>query len=315
MHSEGDDMRPNRYLCYIVGESHERAARYHASTIKRLKAFAIAIHIPVFIWAATSYLIATRIFGLGTEIAAVVAVGCAGLIYLVERLVLATPKSWWVSSGRFVIGVVIAVLGASTVDLVIFDREVKQQLFTEGKARIESQSAIEIDRQTTVVNARKAEWEKAEAVAACEANGTCGSGVRSVGPIYRELVRRAAVLRGDYVAAQHKLDGIFAEKATKLADWTPEKAGENAGLLERIEALHQFVRGNTYALVAYTLFFMIVLFFELMVVLVKLVFKETVDDELEKVRERVTEHKARAYLENVTSPVAGAKQLLESAYA
>ncbi len=308
-------MKTSNYLCHVVGESPERAARYHASTIKRLKAYAIAIHIPVLIWAATSYLIATRIFGLETNIAAITAVGCAGLIYLVERLVLATPKSWWVSSGRFVIGVVIAVLGASTVDLIIFDREVKQQLFTEEKARIESQYAIEINRQAAEVNVRKADWEKAEAAAACEANGTCGTGKPSIGPVYRELVKRAAVLRGDYVAAQEKLDGFLVEKSDKFSSLTPETAGEDAGLLERIEALHQFVQGNNYALVAYTLFFMIVLFFELMVVLVKLVFKETVDDELEKVRERVSEHKAKEYLENVTSPVAGAKRLLEAAYA
>ena len=107
-------------------------------------------------------------------------------------------------------------------------------------------------------------------------------------------MKRAAVLRGDYVAAQEKLDGFLVEKSDKFSALTPETAGENAGLLERIEALHQFVQGNNYALVAYTLFFMIVLFFELMVVLVKLVFKETVDDELEKVRERVSEHKAKS---------------------
>ena len=308
-------MKISSYLCHVVGESPELAARYHASTIRRLKAFAIAIHIPVFMWAATSYLIATRIFSLETEIAGAVAVGCAVLIYLVERLVLATPKSWWVSSGRFVIGVVIAVLGASTVDLVIFQREVNQQLVKDGKADIETRYALEIDRQREIVDARKIDWANAEAAAACEANGTCGSKKPSVGPIYRELVRRAAVLRTDYVAAQEALKVISAEKDAKLAAWTPETATEEAGLLARVEALHKFALGSTYALVVYGLFFCIVLFFELMVVLVKLVFRRTVDDELERVRESVSEHKAREYLKAATSPVAGAKQLLESAYA
>ena len=308
-------MKTSSYLCHVVGESPERAARYHASTIKRLKAFAIAIHIPVFMWGATSYLIATRIFGLETEVASAIAFGCAVLIYLVERLVLATPKSRLVSVGRFAIGVVIAVLGASTVDLVIFQREVNQQLVKDGKAEIATRYALEIDRQREIVEARKSDWAKAEAAAACEANGTCGSKKPSVGPIYRELVRRSAVLRGDYVAAQKSLEEISAENAAKIAAWTPKAAGETAGLLARVEALHQFIQGNTYALVAYALFFMIVLFFELMVVLVKLVFKETVDDELERVRESVSEHKAKEYLKAATSPVAGAKRLLESAYA
>jgi hypothetical protein len=51
-----------------------------------------------------------------------------------------------------------------------------------------------------------------------------------------------------------------------------------------------------------------------MVVLSKLVFGETVDDELDQIREQISQQKARAYMEAVTSPVANARQLLESAY-
>ena len=58
----------------------------------------------------------------------------------------------------------------------------------------------------------------------------------------------------------------------------------------------------------------LVLFFELMVVLSKLVFGETVDDELDQIREQISQQKARAYMEAVTSPVTNARQLLESAY-
>lgn len=308
-------MKISSYLCHVVGENPERAARYHASSLRRLKAYAIAIHIPVLMWGATSYLIATQIFALKPEIAAAVSLGCALLIYLVERIVLATPKSGWVSIGRFAIGIIIAVIGAGTVDLVLFDREVKQQLHGSGRLAIESRFAEELDRQRGVVAARKADWENAEAAAACEANGTCGSRVRSVGPIYRELVKRAATLRADYMAAQGRLAAITAEKTESLAQWTPEKAGEEAGLLSRIEALHRFVLGNTAALVAYVLFFLIVLFFELMVVLVKVVFRDTVDDEIERVRESVSEHKAKEYLDAVTSPIAGPRRLLEAVYA
>jgi hypothetical protein len=57
---------------------------------------------------------------------------------------------------------------------------------------------------------------------------------------------------------------------------------------------------------------MLVLFFELMVVLTKLVFDETVDDELDLIREQISQQKARAYMEAVTSPVASAKNLLQA---
>ena len=57
-----------------------------------------------------------------------------------------------------------------------------------------------------------------------------------------------------------------------------------------------------------------VLFFELMAVLAKLVFGETVDDELDQIREHISQQKARAYMEAITSPVAGARNLLEASY-
>ena len=62
------------------------------------------------------------------------------------------------------------------------------------------------------------------------------------------------------------------------------------------------------------LFFLLVLFFELMVVFAKLVFGDTVDDELDRIREHISQQKAWAYMEAVTSPVASAKTLLELSY-
>ena len=76
-----------------------------------------------------------------------------------------------------------------------------------------------------------------------------------------------------------------------------------------------FVHGALYmlgALVAWLLFFVLVLSMELMVVFVKLVFGETVDDRLERIREQLSRHKAESYLEAMTSPLAGARGLLES---
>ncbi len=309
-------MSVSNYLCRVVGEQPEKVARLHPSTIKRMKAFAIAIHIPVLLWAVTGYLIASQIFKQGAAPSAVVAVLCAGLIYLVERLVLATPKAWFVNLGRIVIGVVISVLGASTVDLVIFDREIMQQLHDDGIVRIQAEAANALAIQRQVVAQKKLDWVKVQEAANCEANGTCGSKIRSVGPVYRELARQAAASRSDYLSAQSQLEQADAKKDQSLAQWRAAPSSvEKAGLLARVEALHQYTRHNTAALVAWLLFFTLVLFFELMVVLSKLVFGETVDDELDQIRESISRQKGRAYMEAVTSPVAGARQLLEVSYA
>jgi hypothetical protein len=308
-------MTMSNYLCHIVGEQPERVARMHASTVKRTKAFAIAIHIPVMLWAVTGYVIASKIFELEPWSAAAIAVFCSGLIYMVERVVLATPKVWYVNVSRVIIGLVISVLGASTVDLVIFDREVTQQLREAGEAQIRADHEKALDQQKLVVTQKKADWMKAQDAANCEANGTCGSMVRSVGPVYKELARQAETMKSQYMEAQVQLSEMNTLKSQAIGKWREVgDVGKQTGLLTRIEALHQYTSNNTAAFVAWVLFFVLVLFFELMVVLSKLVFGETVDDELDQIREQISQQKARAYMEAVTSPVANARQLLESAY-
>ena len=303
------------YLCHVVGESPQRAKTFHASTIRRTKAFAIAIHIPVLLWAVTGFLIASQIFHLNNVDAAGVAFVCSGLVYLVERLVLATPKVWFVSLSRVLIGLVISVLGASAVDLVIFEREIAQQLLLSGGATLLAEHDAQVVIHAHTVAQKKTDWFKAQEAANCEANGTCGSKLRSVGPVYRELARQAELLRQEYMAAQAQLSFVTQNKVQALAQWrAAPPTVEKAGILARVQALHEYTSHNTAALVAWILFFTLVLFFELMVVLSKLVFRETVDDELDRIRESISQQKARDYLEAVTSPVAGARALVAASY-
>jgi hypothetical protein len=303
------------YLCRIVGESPQRAARFHQSTIRRTTAFAIAIHIPVILWALTSYVIAAEIFHLNSLSAFVVGLICAGLVYLVERIVIATPKGLFMNIVRVVIGVVISILGASTVDLVIFEREISEQLQQDGKARLVAVHDTQLQSQMAVVAQKKIDWFKANEAAACEANGTCGSLVRSVGPVYRELARQAELLRHDFSDAQDRLTQLQTQKVQALAQWNVEPpSAVKAGLLARIQALHAYTTANAAAQVAWTLFFVLMLFFELMVVLSKMVFGDTVDDALDRMREDISRKKAQEYVNAITSPLASARSMIADEY-
>ena len=300
----------SNYMFHIVGENPDRLTKWHRSTIDRTKAFAIAIHIPVLLWALTGYVIASTIFNLGIISSIGVAVFCSLLIYMIERIVLATPKKWYVNTVRLLIGIVIAILGASTVDLVIFDKEVNYQLRKTEELRIYSDYEKKIADQSQVVLTKKADWLKAQEAANCEANGQCGSHSKNIGPIYKAIKNHADLLERDYGKAQESLAFINQEKASKLDAAHQNIIGES-GLLARIEALHQYTMENKAALVGWSLFFALILFFELMVVLAKLVFGETVDDKIEAMREELSKNKAEAYIEAVTSPLFNARQLLE----
>jgi hypothetical protein len=304
------------YLCHVVGESPARASRFHVSTIRRTKAFAIAIHIPVALWAVTGYLIACEVFKLSNTLSLSIALGCAALIYLVERLVISTPKVWIVNISRVAIGIVIALLGASAVDLVIFEKEIQEQISVSKREALETSHDTEILQQIKLVDRKKEDWLQLQNTANCEANGTCGSKIRSTGPVYRELARQADFLRKEYVLAQKQLNKLQDTKKLALDEFRAHTTAENdAGLLNRLQALHDYTDRNRWAFVAWALFFSLVLFFELMVVFCKLVFSDTVDDELETIREVISQKKARDYMEAVTNPAAGALALIDGNYA
>jgi hypothetical protein len=303
------------YLCHVIGECPKRASRFHISTKKRTEALAIAIHIPVLLWAVTGFLIARGVFSLSDLSSGLIAVGCALTVYLIERIILATPKSPLTSVVRFFIGLVIAILGASAVDLVIFEREIEKQLVASNRSEIESQHQKRIDKQTDLVGRLRADWRAAQEQANCEANGTCGSRIRSTGPVYRGLARHAENLRAEYVVANQTLESLMAAKDSALATYDAgRQPTSDAGILARIQALHDYTSSNVMAQAAWLLFFLLVLFFELMVVFCKMVFGETVDDELEQIREEISQQKARGYREAVLSPTAGAFSAIDNAY-
>lgn len=237
-------MTMSTYLCRIVGETPQRAARFHISTVRRTTTFAIAIHIPVLLWALTGFVIASEIFHLSQFLASMIAIACSGLVYLVERIVLATPKVWFVNVSRLVIGLVISILGASTVDLVIFDREIAEQLQRDGESRLLAEYDAQIQERANGLALKKDTWLKAQEAANCEANGTCGSKVRSIGPIYRELVRQSEILHRDYEASQDQLTALIDRKTQAVSQWRVEPPSvDKAGLLARVQALHAY-RGS-----------------------------------------------------------------------
>ena len=173
----------------------------------------------------------------------------------------------------------------------------------------------QIQHESELLAKKKEDWLEAVDAANCEANGTCGSKVRSVGPIYRELTRQAELLHRDYQVTHESLVDLNNRKSKALADWQAQPPSvDKAGLLARVQALHNYTVANTAAMVAWSLFFILVLFLEMTVVLSKLVFGETVDDELDRMRERISQQKAQDYMEAMISPLAPARALLAQSY-
>ena len=303
------------YYAWVLGESPTALRACHESSVRRAKSFALAIHIPVVLWAISGYAISALIFSSSTLVSIACAVICAAMIYLVERLIIATPKCRVISGARVVLGVCMGVLGASVIDLIIFDQEISHELRIAGTQKIQQEYAPHIrDRADAAENAL-VRWQVATAAAQCEANGTCGTREKNVGPVYQELSRYAEVLRSDYVDATAQLNEAVGSRDKALEEWkNSDRSTIEAGLLMRLEALHGYLGRHPLAATIWLLFFLVVLSFELVVVCMKSAWGRTVDDDILDARESISRIAAQRTLRAAESPCANAYSLLAAHY-
>lgn len=307
-------MSLSRYSCAVLGEDWAKIANLRPATVRRMRAWCISLHIPVSLWAGSSYLVAREVFGVSTGAALGAALSAAALIYSLERIILASPKSSVMATVRLLIGLLTAVLGASAVDLVVFDKEISRQLYDKRMAELGQKQAAERARLHADAEAARRRWETAHDQAQCEGNGTCGSRVRSAGPLYNGLLRHAEQLRLDYEKAATRIELAEAEFARQRKAVSPGAVMGDAGMLMRVQALHDYLLHTRLAAGLWAVFFLFVLLLELSVVLAKFAFGETADDVIDRCREAAARHRATGYLDAITSPVAFAHRAVEATY-
>lgn len=151
----------------------------------------------------TAFVTAHALFGLSGPVAGSVAALAASLIYVIERIVITSPSSGLMNTVRVTLGLLIALMGASTLDLVIFAPEVAQQLRVDQRRQLQARFDQDNERMGQALARKRALWLAAQAAANCEANDTCGSRAASTGPIYREAARQASVHQAAYLRAEN----------------------------------------------------------------------------------------------------------------
>lgn len=257
------------------------------SSRQRRTATICAVQLPIIIWALCGYALASQLFGLSLWPSLAVAAGCAYVIYLVERLVLSTARTNAMFLARFVLTLLMSALGACVFDLVVFEKDIKVELRAKEAAAYVQQMQPEIERKAAEVQAKEKAWNDALGKANCEADGSCGSGKRSTGPIWRELKRQADEKREDYRAAA---EGLEAFKLQVQADSgnKGERAVAEAGVLKRLQALHEYINANKPALAWWVVLFLVIMLLEASVLLAKYAGGKSIEEKLHELREAMT---------------------------
>jgi hypothetical protein len=274
----------------------------------------MAISIPISLWAVSGYMVSRIIFQQDAGASALTALACGFVISLVEGIVILSPKSRRVAAARAVIGLVMAAIGAVTVDLVVFDREVRAQLILNAKDEARQDYDNRINKQEKEVQRKKADWDQKLRNAECEGAGTCGTGRRNLGPLYMALKKEADDAKAAYRTAEDFLFQLRDGRTPTIAKIDENSdAVRNAGLLDRLAALHDRIGRNTITIVVFFLFITLVLALEMMVLSVKFAFGETIDDKKEETETQLEQLRLESYVAAVSSPVRHAKYCADRA--
>lgn len=196
------------------------------------------------------------------------------MIFNLDRYIVSSMKSkggffgnFMTALPRLAMAVLLALVISKPLELKIFEKEInaelivmEQETFKEQEDRIQARytgqiAALEADLTNLQADlAAKTEARNiASAEALAEADGSGGSGIRNMGPIYRAKLADAERAQAELTAAESTLapqieaarTEITDLRAAAAADVTNLDRGAYGGMAARIDALDRLSRGSS----------------------------------------------------------------------
>jgi hypothetical protein len=314
----------NKFLCWIVGQDHRTFDSNFEKDKIDYRNFAHVIMIPVLIELAASFLISHRIFNLSYPISALVSVFWAYLILMIERAVINAPQqkvngklsltSKMLYGIRIAMGILIALFGTFTFDTILFDKEISQQLRETEITKINNEYNLLISKQSKQTEQFNLDWKNKLHDMNCEASGRCTgeySQISGVGPRFKEIKSQADKLQVLYQTSEDKVKSLSIERDNKVNDAKLNIVNQS-GLLERVKALHTFIKKDIAAQALFWIVLVLLFFFQLLVVLFKLVSGESVKNRIINNKTKIMIDKHDLYTDIATSKAADAYELITS---
>ncbi|MBS1517928.1 MAG: DUF4407 domain-containing protein [Bacteroidetes bacterium] len=264
--------------CIITGDEHRNVVNETPESIKKIKLSAMVIFIPVFIWTVQGFLILTQLIRTSILQAIAGTIIISALIFTVERAILMMKGGKGIFGARIFLGILIALIGALTMDEIIFRTDVDRQLeennrrYAEEEIRkweSENMNKINLQKETADNYAQKK--DDAMKIYLEEINGTGGTGRRGVDIVAKEKYKIYSEAGDDYAAEKLKLERMNSDYENEKNLFRSKlENSASFGLLHRIEALFDLISKNTVMAVFMTIFTLIFLILDLMVVIVKI---------------------------------------------
>ncbi len=282
-----------RMACLLTGRNYQLVQECSEASIKRTLRYFGAMLIVMILWGVVGFLFGQRYLHFSIAQASIMAVVMAFVVAQIERYIILGPLNWKTGLVRFLLGIVMALLGALIIDQILFREDIeKEKIETihEEVNRILPKRTLELRHQIVQLDSAIAQKEreiadlqadiqrrpmittyKTKTVYEIDSAGNrvprkiITDGVPMPNPNIgrlKALQRQDSVLRAQKTWKEEKLLSTREDLERELL--------AKVGFLDELETLKRILFKSAVAATAWGIIFGFFLFLELLVVLGKL---------------------------------------------
>lgn len=280
--------------CFLTGYSYTLIRNSSETSRKTVKKFLSAIILVGTVWSAVGYLFAERYFDANRLQAIVAGFLMFILVIQIERqIILTTSLSFWGKASRVLLGLLMAIIGATVIDQIMFKDDVERYKRDNADNVIEERIATQreslnnriLDVQSVIDNLseeRDILLKEATArpyintyvvnkVTEKDSSGATLNETRDVvtNQVENPKFQLAASKDEQILKREEQKNDLQNSLATLRADQLKELMLESDGFLTELEYLFEILRSRGIALAFYLLWFLLLVLIELLVLITK----------------------------------------------
>tara|TARA_B100000780_G_scaffold210832_1_gene150745 strand:- start:1736 stop:2719 length:984 start_codon:yes stop_codon:yes gene_type:complete len=280
--------------CFITGYSYTLIRNSSEASRKTVKKFLSAILLIGTIWFAVGYLFVSRYFDANSTVSLLSGVVMVIAVIQIERqIILASNLQWWGALLRFLLGALMAVIGATVIDQVMFKDDVERYKNDNADVVVEKRIAqkmdlynsryLEIDealikavqeRDALILDVAKRPYIKSYKTKTNTARDTAGeitSTNRQVESFQTENpnIRLLAQKDIQIESYESRKNEIVDKKSSIYNDEREKFLNEPEGFLTELESLYEILRSSSLAKAFYIMWFVLLVLIEMLVLAAK----------------------------------------------
>ncbi len=299
-----------RFGCFLTGMNCHILRQCSEASYKQLKRYLAALSIIMGLWTFIGYKFARVYFKLDNSRALLFALAAMVLVWAIERTIILGRKNKGIGMLRFLLGLIMASIGAIIIDQIIFQDDIEKEKILQMQEevnRVVPQKTVELRSQIhqldSLINLK--EQERVKLSKYLERHPTISMPtvhvVRdSTGKVISRTITNQHVENpkfDDYKRLEEEINRLRDDKKQKeemllgVRDTVEKDLASKKGLLDDLHLQLSLMKKNKVAFGVWGLFFAFFLFLELLVVMIKLVEKETDYDRMVSFAEEINKKK------------------------